>query len=99
MTVVDNKDIIDKLMDFSHGRDVSPLSRTVTEAGIKIMALRDDVARLENQVRGLSNILSEVQISRSRWRKIAEGLATVSKQHDWQDSRIAFEILSEQEPT
>jgi hypothetical protein len=101
VTVVDNpgqgKDIVAKLMDFSHGRDVSPLSKTVTEAGLVIASLRDDVQRLENTKRELVNLVSELQISRRRWRMIAEGLATVGPQHDWQDSRILFEITKEQE--
>lgn len=99
--MVDNsaqgKDIVVKLMDFSHGRDVSPLSRTVTEAGLVISSLRDDVQRLENTKRELANLVTELEISRRRWRMIAEGLATVNPQHDWQDSRIAYEILKDQE--
>lgn len=102
MTVVEStgksKDIVFRLMDYSHGRDVNPLTKTVTEAGLLIASLRDEVQRLENTKRELANLVSELQISRGRWRMIAEGLATVSPQHDWQDSRIAFEILREQEP-
>lgn len=92
-----SKDIVVRLMDYSHGRDVSPLSKTVTEAGLAIAGLRDEVHRLENTKRELAMLVTELQISRDRWRMIAEGLATVSPQHDWQDSRIMFEILKEQE--
>lgn len=44
--------------------------------------------RAADEIRYLQTELEQAR----RWENIADGLANTSPQHDWQDSRIAYEI-------
>lgn len=54
---------------------------TLQHIGILLHKAADEIRRLQTE-------LNQAQ----RWETIADGLANTHPQHDWQDSRIAYEI-------